>query len=148
MKIISQNIDDTQNLAKQIAQTLKGGEIIGLKGDLGAGKTAFVQGLAKALGVKEKVNSPTFILMKLYPVKLTNCPIKLLVHVDAYRLNDYDELKNIGLEEYLNRPDTAVAIEWVEKVSQISKLPHYQEIHFSFNKKTDQRIIETKKAPQ
>jgi tRNA threonylcarbamoyladenosine biosynthesis protein TsaE len=138
MKIISQNVDDTQKLAEQIAGSLKGGEILGLVGNLGAGKTAFVQGLAKGLGVKAVVNSPTFILMKVYDIK---GKIKTLIHVDAYRLNDLKELKNIGIGDYLNHPETIIALEWADRVKEIKKQKNYQEIKFKFGKKDDQRII-------
>ncbi len=108
---------DTQKIAQELARSFKGGEVIGLVGELGSGKTTLVQFLAEALGVKEKVLSPTFVLMKIY--NTANTKIRTLVHADAYRLNDSVELKNIGLEEYLGRPATVVVIEWAGKVQDL-----------------------------
>ena len=107
----------TQELAKNIASTLQGGEVLALSGDLGTGKTTFVQGLAQALGVTDNVNSPTFVLMKVYPTK--KGAIKQLVHIDTYRLSGPDDLLAIGLADYLGQPDTVVVIEWAEKIRSL-----------------------------
>jgi tRNA threonylcarbamoyladenosine biosynthesis protein TsaE len=112
---------DTQILALQIAKKLKGGEIIALEGDLGAGKTTFIQYLAKALGIKNSITSPTFVLMKIYQIKNKEAKEKNLVHVDCYRLDDPQELFYLGLEEYLNNPSTIVAIEWADKIKNYLK---------------------------
>jgi len=117
MEYLVNNLEETQEIAKKFVASLKGGEVIGLIGDLGAGKTTFVQFLASSLGIKEKVNSPTFVLMKVY--QTSNTQIKTLVHVDAYRLSHSEELKNIGLEEYFNQPDSIVVIEWADRVVDI-----------------------------
>jgi len=111
---ISNNYEDTFAIGKKLASDLKGGDVLALSGDLGAGKTAFVQGLASGLGVKELVNSPTYTIMKLYEANKSR--IKQLCHVDAYRLNDAHELSDIGLSDYFNQSDTIVAIEWPEKI--------------------------------
>ncbi|HLC64102.1 MAG TPA: tRNA (adenosine(37)-N6)-threonylcarbamoyltransferase complex ATPase subunit type 1 TsaE [Patescibacteria group bacterium] len=133
--IISNNPKETKKLAATIASKLKGGAVIGLAGELGAGKTVFVQGLAEALGVKGQVNSPTFVLMKVYGQ---------LVHVDAYRLSDSSELREIGLEEYFNK-DRVVVIEWADKVKDI--LPEgSMMIEFKMGENENQREIEVKKA--
>ena len=94
---------------------MKGGEIIGLSGDLGGGKTTFVKGLAKGLGVRELVTSPTFVLMKEYGI---------LVHFDLYRLKNKKEIETIGLSDYLGKPDKICVIEWAEKIKDcLKKLP-------------------------
>ena len=111
-------LKEPQKLARDFAGRLKGGEVIGLIGELGAGKTTFIQALARSLGIKEKVNSPTFVLMKIYQV-VSHPSISCLVHVDAYRLNNSGELKNIGLLEYLGRLDTVTVIEWADRVKEI-----------------------------
>ena len=113
------NLKDTEKLAKQLVKQLKGGEVVGLVGDLGSGKTTLVQFLAKVLEVKHVVNSPTFVLMKVYDVAKPKNKIKKLIHVDAYRLIDGAELKNIGLEEYLGREDCVVVIEWADQVTDL-----------------------------
>ena len=96
MKIISKNVEQTYNLASKLAKHIKGGDIILLNGDLGAGKTTFVKGFAKEVGVKIPVTSPTFNLLKTYETENYT-----LVHVDAYRLEggSFDELYDYANEE-------------------------------------------------
>lgn len=118
-KIITNSEQETYAWAKNFAQSLKGGEIICLSGDLGAGKTVFTKGLAKGLGVKKIVNSPTFVIMKIYPIADKKAKIKKLVHIDAYRLSSADDIKTIGVDEYFGRADTIVVIEWPEKIKKI-----------------------------
>ncbi|MDE6276379.1 MAG: tRNA (adenosine(37)-N6)-threonylcarbamoyltransferase complex ATPase subunit type 1 TsaE [Clostridia bacterium] len=101
----SHSIDDTAYLAQKIADRLKGGEVILLNGQLGAGKTAFTKCLAKSLGVVEEVTSPTFAFMKEYQGKFP------LYHFDLYRVGDEDELYELGLSEYLYSGGVCV-IEW------------------------------------
>ncbi len=105
IKFTAKNIEDTDALAARIAEKLKGGEIILLNGNLGAGKTTFTKGLAKALGVDEVVTSPTFTFMKEYHGRLD------LYHFDMYRVEDEDELYELGLNEYLYMRGVCV-IEW------------------------------------
>ncbi len=93
--------------------------MVALSGDLGAGKTAFVKGVAKGLGIKENVNSPTFVIAKEYKINLKFKIKNLkLVHIDAYRLHSYKDAKAIGLEEYFNK-DNICLVEWPENISQI-----------------------------
>ena len=117
MKYITRSVKETKELAKELVKSLKAGQVIGLSGDLGAGKTAFTQGLAKALGVKSIVNSPTFVLMKVYEAQ--HKVIKTLVHIDAYRLDEGSNLEALGIEEYMADPQTLVVVEWVEKIKKI-----------------------------
>ncbi|MDD3285835.1 MAG: tRNA (adenosine(37)-N6)-threonylcarbamoyltransferase complex ATPase subunit type 1 TsaE, partial [Patescibacteria group bacterium] len=114
---ISHSLEETQALGKKIASTFRGGEILALSGDLGAGKTAFVQGLAAGLNIKGRVNSPTFTIMKLYPAKKGN--IKQLCHIDAYRISSGKELLDIGADDYIGQKDTVSAIEWIERVDTV-----------------------------
>jgi len=114
---ISNSQEETFVIGKELAATLQGGEILALSGDLGAGKTAFVQGLAVGLGVKDQVNSPTFAIMKLY--RANRAKIKQLCHVDAYRLSSASELSDIGISDYFNQSDTVTAIEWADKVKSV-----------------------------
>ena len=141
----------TQKLARVLARALRGGEVLALIGELGAGKTTFLKGLAKGLGVKQTITSPTFVLMKIYPVKRGR--IRRLVHVDCYRLpaarlslpksgrhgGPGGELRHIGLEDYLGRPDTVVAIEWANKLKL--KFPKVITISFQHGKSDNERII-------
>jgi len=128
MKIEITKIAQTKKLANDIAKKLKGGEVLALSGDLGAGKTTFTQYLAKALGVKGNVNSPTFVLMKIYETKKK--PIRHLVHLDVYRLNSGDDLITLGLDEYLGKGDSVVVIEWAEKIEKELKSEIVKKLSF------------------
>lgn len=105
MKFLSRSEKDTYAFAKRVADRLRGGEVILLNGDLGAGKTTFTKGLALALGVKETVTSPTFTYVKEYDGRLP------LFHFDMYRVADADEVYELGLEEYFYRGGVVV-VEW------------------------------------
>jgi tRNA threonylcarbamoyladenosine biosynthesis protein TsaE len=116
-KIITQSEKETMLLGKAIASACQGGEVFGLTGNLGAGKTCLTKGLAKGLGIKGIINSPTFVIMKVYNLKKKN--IKKFCHIDAYRLQTAGDLEAIGASEYFNRPDTVTVIEWAENVKKI-----------------------------
>jgi tRNA threonylcarbamoyladenosine biosynthesis protein TsaE len=118
---ISKNEKDTYQIATKLAKRLKGGEVIALEGDLGAGKTIFVKGLAKAFGIKKNITSPTFVLMKIYKIENSKFKIQNLVHVDCFRLDEPQELFYLGLEEYLNEPHSIVVIEWADKIKKYLK---------------------------
>src|SRR3989338_9938364 len=121
MKITSVSEAQTEKLGRNMAKQLVGGEVITLSGDLGAGKTVFVKGLAKGLGIKQVIVSPTFLLMKVYRTK---GKIKHLVHVDTYRVQNEQDLREIGLADYLGHPDTVTVIEWPQKLRNLlSKKP-------------------------
>ena len=116
----------TFNLAKKFAKQLKSDEIIGLIGELGAGKTIFTKGLAAGLGIKKNITSPTFVLMKIYknPRNLAKSgardrQITNFVHIDAYRIKTEQDLISIGIQEYFNRPNTVTVIEWADKIKKI-----------------------------
>jgi tRNA threonylcarbamoyladenosine biosynthesis protein TsaE len=91
------------------------GTIVALQGDLGAGKTAFAQGVAEALGVEGPVTSPTFVLQKVYPLP-DGAPWKRLVHIDAYRMAGEEELETIDWHTTTTDPSTLILIEWPEQV--------------------------------
>lgn len=114
---LSHSVDETSAFGRKIAASLRGGEVLALYGDLGTGKTAFVQGLAAGLGVKQVVNSPTYTIMNIYSVK--NKIIKCLCHIDTYRLGAADGLTDIGAIDYIGAPDTVTAIEWAEKAEEL-----------------------------
>lgn len=126
-KQITKNVIETQGLAKKLAKTIDYGQVITLTGDLGGGKTTFIQALAKELGVKKRVTSPTFVLMKVYDLK-NKKNINKLCHIDAYRIKSPDDLLAIGAEEYLKDKDCLTLIEWGEKVESI--LPRHKKITF------------------
>ena len=116
--------------------------MLGLIGNLGAGKTIFTKGLALGLGIKKNIASPTFVLMKVYPVKSHRAKIlpkaKFLVHIDAYRIKSAKDLIAIGADEYFKRLDTVTVIEWADKIKKI--LPKKTKfVNISINKTS--RII-------
>lgn len=118
-KITTHSEKETFDFARSYAKKLLGGEVIGLIGELGAGKTVFTKGLAAGLGVKENVNSPTFVLMKIYEIRDPRSIIRNLIHIDAYRLAKPEELSAIGAPEYFGRPDTVAIIEWADKIRSV-----------------------------
>ena len=103
--------------------------VLALQGDLGAGKTTFLQGFAKGLGIKEKVLSPTFIILKRFKIKKTKNQISNIkttdqkfinfYHIDCYRLNKPREVLDLGFKEIISNPENIVAIEWPEKIKKI-----------------------------
>lgn len=118
MQFFSTSERQTFNFAKDFSKKLTGGVILGLTGNLGAGKTVFTKGLAAGLGIKKRLASPSFVLMKIYPVSKHE-KIKFFVHLDAYRIKSAADLIAIGLNEYAGRPDAVVIIEWADKIKTI-----------------------------
>ena len=112
MVFFTKNERETEALGTRIAAALPaGGTVIALYGELGAGKTAFVRGLARGLGVEDMVVSPTFTIVNEYPGR------RELFHFDMYRLGGADELFDIGWEDYLSR-EGVCAVEWSENVPE------------------------------
>lgn len=101
---------ETEAAAKKFAETLRGGEVLAFRGGMGAGKTAFVRGLADGLQVQGEVSSPTFALVHEYPGKIP------LYHFDMYRITDWDDLYSTGFFDYLDQPNAVLAIEWSEQI--------------------------------
>lgn len=137
-------IDDLKKFAKEFASGLKGGDVIGLVGDLGAGKTTFTRFVAEELGVREEVKSPTFILVREYSASpgVAGRNIRKLVHADAYRLENEDELWAIGFDDLADDPESVVIVEWADKVPSLRDYSTYRELRFSFGE-GEKRIIES-----
>ena len=112
---ISSSVDETKNFAKNIAMDLKTPQLIALYGNLGSGKTTFVQGLALGLGIKKRVLSPTFVFVREY--QLDNK--KMFFHVDLYRLDSSQDIATIGLSDILKTKNAIIAIEWPEKIEKL-----------------------------
>jgi len=119
-----------------LAASPRGATVLALSGDLGAGKTTFVQGLAAALGVTEKVTSPTFILEKIYP--LSDQKWERLVHIDAYRLDGEYQLEALAWSETAADPGALIALEWPERIP--GAIPE-SAIRLRFEIQGDGRII-------
>jgi len=116
MEVITKSAQETKDLGKKIATDLKGGETLALTGDLGSGKTTFIQGFAEGLGIKDRIISPTFILMRKYSYSKLN-----FYHIDFYRLenNLENEVKNLGIDDTWGKENNIVAIEWAEKIKDL-----------------------------
>ena len=107
---ISRSPEETLAFGEQWGRAAQRGWVIGLSGDLGAGKTQFVRGFARGLGCTARVHSPTFALLNEYGGGRLR-----LFHLDLYRLNNSDEVAGAGLEEYLTQPDGVAVVEWIER---------------------------------
>lgn len=103
---------EAERFARTLQPRVDGATVVALSGDLGAGKTAFVKGAARALGVAEHVTSPTFVIMKIYAL---DGAFKRLVHIDAYRLKGEHHLKVLGWEELVSDPKNLIFVEWPEQ---------------------------------
>ena len=113
MEVLVKNLKQTQKLAKKFAKTSVGGERILLNGDLGAGKTTFTKFLAKSLGVKDEVTSPSFTILKQYKGKKLN-----INHFDLYRVEEIEELREMGFDEFLDNDESSILlIEWGERAN-------------------------------
>ena len=126
--MLSKNTKHTEDIAKKFLNKIKpnknGATVVGLYGDLGTGKTTFTQAVAKQLGVKRKVNSPTYVIIKNYQLKITD--YKKLIHIDAYRLKNEKELLHLGWEEMIVNPKHLVFIEWPEMVIKAMPKKHHK----------------------
>lgn len=121
----SKNLEETQKIAEDFVTRLEpledGARVVGLYGDLGAGKTSFTQAVAKTLGVSDSVTSPTFVIEKIY--ELSNAAkFTHLIHIDAYRLEKFEELLHLGWKEITSQKNNLILIEWPERVAEIMPL--------------------------
>lgn len=140
MNYTTHSPEETKNITKEIANQLHGGDIVLLHGDLGAGKTTFVKGIAEAFGITDDIVSPTFTLMNVYEIRNHKSKIKNLIHVDTYRLENEDDLMEIGIEDYLGKPDTVCFIEWPEKIQSLLNKKNVIQIFFE-HATSDHRTI-------
>lgn len=125
--------DETSDLARDLARGFSGGEVVLLSGELGAGKTAFVRGLARGLGAREEdVSSPTFVLLTSYEAPL------VLHHADLYRLRGDGDDSELGLEE-LPGPGGVLAVEWAERLSA-APWPHVFRVNVEHAGGDDRRV--------
>ena len=129
-EVIIKNEKEMIDFGKKIAHDLKGGDVLCLYGELGSGKTTLTKGIAQVFEIKKRIKSPTFTLMNIYPVETreTGALAKLklfnrvnIVHIDTYRLQDEQELIDIGAEDYLGAEDAICIVEWPEKIEGLLK---------------------------
>lgn len=121
MEVITHDFEETRKLGKGLAEKLKGGEVIALHGDLGSGKTTFMQGLATGLGITRNIISPTFIIMRTYTVGKSEpgTGIGTLYHLDLYRIQTEAEAIDLGLSDLMEQPENIVAIEWPDQIENL-----------------------------
>ena len=128
-KHYSVKLKDAAGLAKKIVKELQGGEILALIGPLGSGKTTFTKALAKQLGIKHGITSPTFILMNEFDGLIGEKPIHVH-HLDLYRTESEQEVLALGLQDFWGHPNSLTVIEWADKITGL--LPSKTiTIHFS-----------------
>ena len=133
------SLEETWRVAAEVAEQLTPGMVLALTGDLGAGKTTFMQGVAFALGVKRPITSPTFTLCQEY-----DTPRFKLVHMDLYRLNGPDDLLTIGFPEHLES-GAVVAVEWPERGGDLIP-PDALHISLTLSDEAETRTIEITRA--
>ena len=127
----TKSAQETKKIAKLLAQEISRPVVLALTGDLGSGKTTFIQGFLKGLGVKKRITSPTFVIMRTY---------NLVYHIDCYRLSKAKELLKLGFKEILQSPKVIILIEWAEKIQKI--LPKNTIwLEFKHGKKPNERVI-------
>ena len=143
-------VSETKKLAEALVEKLtsdqdfqlnKQATVVGLFGDLGSGKTTFMQFFGEALGIKEKILSPTFVIEKIYKIDHPKIAEKFdhLVHIDAYRLDDPNEILVLGWPEILKNSRNLIAIEWADKIAELLPEDH---IHIQFSHHDDEsRVI-------
>lgn len=143
-KYKSSSSAQTKKLAFELAGKIlkmkpaKKAVVLALSGNLGSGKTTFIQGFSRGLGIRRKITSPTFLLIKRFPLR--RAPFKNAFHIDAYRLISLKALKNLGFKEIIDSPSNIVLIEWAEKIKPIlpSKVIW---LKFDYGKKPAERKI-------
>lgn len=147
MKKVSKSIKETTEIAKtfldkilKVKNPANKATVVCLSGNLGAGKTAFTQGVAKHLGVKGKVVSPTFVIYKKYPLR--GKKHKYLFHLDAYRLKNEKELLHLEWNKIINDKENLVIVEWPENVSKV--VPRNAKYVYISSGENDSRILELK----
>ncbi len=133
--MITKTAEETIEAGRVYAKKLKGGGVIGLIGELGSGKTTFIKGLAEGLRVDETITSPTFVILKLYQGRIAGKKIEF-VHIDAYRIESIDDIKSVGIEDYLGRDNVIIVVEWAEKIREI--LPK-NTIYINFKYRDDKK---------
>ena len=146
-EVISYSPAETKRIGEKTARKIlrgcrkKRAKVISLEGELGGGKTTFLKGFARGLGVKEVIKSPSFVIMKKYRLPITHylLPVIYFYHFDCYRVENPEEILRLGWEEIIKKPQNIIAVEWGEKIRKV--LPQmYFWITFEFINKTTRKI--------
>lgn len=137
-KYLTNNNLETEKLGQELGKVLKNGDVILLYGDLGAGKTTFVKGLARGLNISDRILSPTFILHRTHAV--LDSEIKILNHIDLYRIEGKEALGNLGLMETITEPDSVTIIEWADRLLNFKHGKGYK-IWFKYLEQNKREIV-------
>lgn len=140
MEFLSKSVEETAKIAAEFAIKLKpkdAATVVGLYGELGSGKTTFMKYFAAALGVKEEIKSPTFVIMKFFHLSIFPSFCKL-IHIDAYRIEKEEEMLNLGWNEIISDSKNLICIEWPEKISGI--LPSHIMVKFEHVSENERKI--------
>jgi len=142
MEFFTKNPSETKKLGKILAKEifrlkLRRALVLKLEGDLGGGKTTFLQGFAKGLGIKEKILSPTFVILKKFKVQGLN--FETFYHIDCYRIRKPEEILSLGFKKIISAPKNIIAIEWAERLGKLSPSKSLK-IRFKFIDKKIRRI--------
>lgn len=141
IEVTTQSEAQTMLFAEAMAKLLRAGDVIALDGPLGAGKTRFVKGLVRGLGLDEKnVSSPTFVISHEYSSNGDERDAITLVHIDAYRLRDPAELESIGWDELLTQDNTIIAVEWAERIESALPKEHVR-VELEHVSESERRIM-------
>lgn len=137
--LVTHSFYETQKLGKDFIERTSN-RIIALGGELGSGKTTFVQGIALGLGIKSRITSPTFLIIKSYKINNKKIKEKRLYHVDLYRVDSAKDIIGMELEEIINDPLNIVVIEWPKIIKKI--LPKKKAlINFNYINENDRKIL-------
>jgi len=140
MEFLSKSLEETAEIAADFAKNLKPAGnmavVVGLYGELGGGKTTFVKYLAESFGIKETIQSPTFVIEKIY--ELVNRPFQHLIHIDAYRIEKWEEMMNLGWKEIISDSKNLICIEWPEHIAKI--MPEHIMIKFEHAGENQRKI--------
>lgn len=131
---LTKTSEETKKLAQNFAKTLKLGDFLAFYGNLGSGKTTFIQGLAEGLGVKRRISSPTFIIVRHYKLDKGS-----FYHIDLYRIKTENDLLGLGIEELIRDKKNIFAVEWSEKIGELLPQERY-EIHCKYVKENMHEI--------
>ncbi len=152
---LTKSTPQTKKLGKEFAQKILGTKqrkkclVLAMEGELGSGKTTFLQGFAKGLGIKGKILSPTFVIMRKFEIRNskseTNSKFKIkkfktFYHIDCYRIKSPKEILNLGFKKIISDPQNIIAIEWADRVKSILPNPVIK-VKFNFRNKYARKII-------
>lgn len=137
MNVITNTAEETQQVGLDLSKQLKSGDVVLLYGDLGAGKTTFVQAVAKGLGIKDRILSPTFVLIRNHKVSFGN--ITSLNHIDLYRIEKPAEIESLGLSEIIEEENSVTLIEWADRLSSF-KPKHGYAVYMKYLGENERKI--------